>query len=188
MDPLDDGREHHGAVRHPRFRGAADLREAAARVITLFEPMPAIVTHCFGLFFGDTLAGAVVYGPEYGYNLRPATGNIGLLRGASLPQAPRNSGSRLIRQSMRQLPPQYRVVTAFVDHTHGEFGRVSRAAGFTEVGPSQGGRRVQIYHRGKLISERSARRQFGTSSAPRLAAMGLRVETTPRRTRYLCSR
>jgi hypothetical protein len=71
-------------------------REAAARVITLFEPMPAIVTHCFGLFFGDTLAGAVVYGPEYGHNLRPATGNIGLLRGASLPQAPRNSGSRLI--------------------------------------------------------------------------------------------
>jgi hypothetical protein len=50
-------------------------REAAARVITLFEPMPAIVTHTFGLFFGDMLAAVVVYGPESGHNLRPATGN-----------------------------------------------------------------------------------------------------------------
>jgi hypothetical protein len=161
-------------------------REAAARVITLFEPMPAVVTHAFGLFFGDTLAAAVVYGPEYGHNLRPTMGNIGLLRGASLPWAPRNCGSKLVRASMRLLPPQFTRVVAFSDPTHGERGVIYRAAGFTEIGPSLGGRRVFVHHQGKVLSDRSARRVFGTSSAPRLAAMGLRVETTPRRTRWLC--
>jgi hypothetical protein len=94
-------------------------REAAARVITLFEPMPAIVTHTFGLFFGDTLAAVCCFGPHYLANIRAQPGCIALLRGACLPQAPRNSGSRLIRGAMRQLPPQYRVVTAFADALHG---------------------------------------------------------------------
>jgi hypothetical protein len=31
-------------------------RETAAAAVTLHEPMPAIVTHSFGLFFGETLA------------------------------------------------------------------------------------------------------------------------------------
>jgi hypothetical protein len=163
-------------------------REAAVRVITLFEPMPAIVTHTFGLFFGDTMAAVCCFGPHYLANIRAQPGCIALLRGACLPQAPRNSGSRLIRGAMRQLQPQYRVVTAFADALHGERGAIYQAAGFAELGPSSGGRRVFVHHQGKVLSDRGARRRFGTSSAPRLAAMGLRVETTPRRTRYLCSR
>ena len=90
--------------------------------------------------------------------------------------------------SAEMLPPQFRVVTAFADALHGERGAIYKAVGFTEIGPSQGGRRVQVFHRCKFISERSARRRFGTSSAPRLAAMGLRAESTQRRTRYLALR
>jgi hypothetical protein len=162
-------------------------RQAAAAVITLFEPMPAVVTHCFGLFFGPVLAGAVCFGPDYVANLRPQPESIALKRGVLLPHAPRNSASKLIRGSMRQLPSEYRTVTAYVDCTHGERGVVLKAAGFT-IGPSYSGRRVLVYHRGKFISERMARHRFGTSSALRLAAMGLRVETVPRRTRYTAAR
>jgi hypothetical protein len=100
---------------------------------------------------------------------------------ACLPQAPRNSGSRLIRGAMRQLRLLPTPSTASAV-------RSTKPRGFVEIGPSQGGRRVQVFHRGRFISERSARRRFGTASAPGLAAMGLRVESTPRRTRYLASR
>ena len=31
--------------------------------------MPAVSRYCFGIFFGDRLGGAVVYGDEYGENL-----------------------------------------------------------------------------------------------------------------------
>jgi hypothetical protein len=163
-------------------------REAAAAVITLFEPMPAIVTHSFGLFFGNTLAAVCCFGPHYGHNIRQQADCIGLLRGACLPEAPRNSGSRLIRQAMKQLPQQIRTVAAFSDPTHGERGAIYREAGFTDIGASPGGRRVLVHHQGRVLSERSARRRFGTSSAHRLAAMGMRVESTPRRLRYVAMR
>jgi hypothetical protein len=42
--------------------------------------------------------------------------------------------------------------------------------------------------RGRVLSERSARRLFGTSSVPKLAALGLKVETVPRRFRYVLAR
>ena len=57
---------------------AVDIRGAQVRPITLaeartiiekFEPMPAVSRYCFGIFFGDRLGGAVVYGDEYGENL-----------------------------------------------------------------------------------------------------------------------
>ena len=105
-----------------------------------------------------------------------------------MPWAPRNCASKLIRCAMDQLPPQVRTVVAFSDATVGETGTIYRAAGFACIGASRGGRRVLVHHKGKVLSERSARRLFGTSSAPRLAALGLKVETVPRRERYLAVR
>jgi hypothetical protein len=65
---------------------------------------------------------------------------------------------------------------------------VSRAAGFEEIGPSRGGRRVLVHYQGRVISEREARRLFGTSRAAKLAALGLKVETVPRRARWCAER
>ncbi len=98
-----------------------------------------------------------------------------------------NSGSLLIRRSMALLPPQYKVITATVDAQAGEIGVIYQAAGFVYVGTSKG-IRLHIYDGNREISERQARREYGTSSASRLKALGLKVEYMPRRERYFAFR
>jgi hypothetical protein len=56
--------------------GAAEVRAIAygeARALIeqneYLGTMPAVATHCFGIFFGGRLGGAVVYDSEYGENL-----------------------------------------------------------------------------------------------------------------------
>jgi hypothetical protein len=83
--------------------------------------------------------------------------------------------------------PHYHTVTAFSDAAQGERGVIYRAAGFVDVGASRG-RRVLVHCEGKIISERRARGRFGTASAHRLAALGFKVETVPRRCRYIALR
>jgi hypothetical protein len=161
---------------------------AAARVIDHYEPTASFASHAFGLFCGEILLGAVIYGADPIGNLRQASvPTLALKRGALLPGAPFNAASKLIGRSIRQLPRRIRQVVAFADSTHGERGVVLKAAGFT-IAPSYSGKRVMVHHRGKLISERTARHRFGTSSARQLAALGLKVETVPRRQRYAVMR
>jgi hypothetical protein len=170
----------------------------AKTIITLYEPMPRVSNGlAYGLFIGDALAGAVVFGPDPAANLGVwrrygCDGQIiALLRGACAPWAPRNAGSKLLRGAMRMLPDHYKVVTAFSDATLGERGVIYKAAGFIAAGvmANKGRRRrVLIRYRGKMLSERSARRRFGTSSARRLAKLGFKVETVPRRSRYFAFR
>jgi hypothetical protein len=167
--------------------GEAALTKATVRLITwrdakeiisLYEPMPAVSSLAYGLFIGDHLAAAVVFCPDPSANLQDHYNGstIALLRGACAPRAPRNAASKLIRAAMRLLPKQYKVVTAFADATVGE------------RGGSKGGRRVLIRYQGRWLSERSARRRFGTSSASKLARLGFRVETVPRRERWFAFR
>jgi hypothetical protein len=160
---------------------------------------PANVPGCllaYALRIGEALAGVVMFGHEYAENLGVwdrygYDGKIiALLRGACAPGAPHCAASKLIRGAMRLLPPRYKVITALSDATLGEHGRVYRAAGFHSLTAmaTGGGRPVLVRYQGKLISERSARRRFGTSSASKLAALGFRVETVPRRIRYFAFR
>jgi hypothetical protein len=165
----------------------------AKRIITLYEPMPGVVSSglAYGLFIDGVIAGAVVFGPDPAANLwRRFDGQaIALLRGACAPWAPRNAGSMLVRGAMRLLPPQYKIVTAFSDATLGERGVIYKAAGFHAVGVmTPGGRRVLVRYGGQWLSERSARQRFGTSSGRQLARLGYRVETVPRRSRYFAFR
>lgn len=168
--------------------------QAAKEIITLYEPM-LNGGLAYGLFIDGTLAGAVVFGPEPAANLRVwdrydwTDKIICLQRGACAPWAPRNTASKLIRRAMRLLPQRYKVVTALSDVTLGERGAIYRAAGFHSVGVmATGGRRVLVRYRGKWLSERSARRHFGTASARQLAKLGFKVETVPRRARYFAFR
>jgi hypothetical protein len=170
----------------------------AKTIITLYEPMPRVSSGlAYGLVINGEIAGAVVFGPDPAANLGVwrrygCDGEIiALLRGACAPWAPRNAGSKLVRGAMRLLPPQYKVVTAFSDATLGERGVIYKAAGFTAAGVMSKKwrtRRVLIRYRGKMLSERSARRRFGTSSVRRLAKLGFKVETVPRRSRYFAFR
>jgi hypothetical protein len=88
---------------------------------------------------------------------------------------------------MALLPPQYKVITATVDPQVGEVGTVYQAAGFVYVGVSKG-IRLHIHDGDRVISERQARGQYGTSSTQHLKALGLRVEYMPRRERYFAFR
>jgi hypothetical protein len=56
---------------HPAQGGPPICDSDAAWRVTMYEPMPAVTGPCFVLFIGEALAAAVVYGPEYGHNLRP---------------------------------------------------------------------------------------------------------------------
>jgi hypothetical protein len=156
--------------------------------------MPAVATHAFGIFFGARCGGAVVFGPEYTEN-RGVWSRYGfdgkiiaLLRGACEPWAPPHSASKLIRRAMRLLPEHYRVVTATCDATAGEVGTIYQAASFDYVGQMHSGGRALIWWRGKILSERQAKRQFGTQGRKRLAALGIRSHLVPRRARYFAFR
>jgi hypothetical protein len=165
------------------------LREARP-IIEAHEPMCGVGTLAFGLFLGEALASVVVFGVHPASNFSPARydGTLALLRGVTLPWAPRNCGSKLIRGAMAMLPSSYSKVVAFADATLGERGIIYRAAGFEPLGASRGSRRILVHHQGRVLSERTARRRFGTISAPRLAALGLKVETVPRRSRWIVCR
>ena len=180
----------------PVSRPAVSLAHAVVRPIALSdarqvieqrEPMCGGATLAYGLFLGHTLASVVVCGIHPASNLSPRYHQtIALLRGVTLPWAPRNCSSKLIRRAMDLLSAaSYTRVIAFSDSTLGERGVIYRAAGFQPIGASRGGRRVQVHFQGRVLSERGARRLFGTSSAPKLAALGLKVETVPRRLRWV---
>jgi hypothetical protein len=183
-----------------------EIRTATVRPIPLSEAkaiierhewlgkMPAVAVHAFGIFFGDKCGGAVVFGPEYAENLGKWDGYgytgkiIALLRGACEPWAHPHSASKLIRRAMRFLPDRYRVVTATCDGAAGEVGTIYQSAGFDYVGGMRGGGRALIHWQGRIISERQAKRRFGTEGRKRLAALGIRSHLVPRRTRYFAFR
>jgi hypothetical protein len=182
---------------------AADISTAEVRPITLadakaiieqYEPMPAVSRYCFGIFFGERLGGAVLYGDEYAENLRVwdcygYSGKIiALLRGACAHWAHEHAASKLIRRSMRLLPEQYKVITATVDRSAGEIGTIYQACGFDFVGTMRNGGRALIRVNGKHMSERQAGRLAGTRGGRALAKLGFDACPVPRRERYFAFR
>jgi hypothetical protein len=131
--------------------------------------MPAIVLFAFGIYFGPDLGGVVAYSPEYGENLGVwdkygYTGKIiTLSRGACTWWAHPHSASKLIRGSMKLLPPRYEVVTATVDAAAGEVGTIYQACNFDYVQMDTNARNGAIIN-GKTYTARSIRREFGSGS------------------------
>ena len=120
----------------------------AREIVERFEPMPAQCRLAYGIFFDGACGGVVVFSDEYAENLGVwdrygFSGKIILLsRGVCLHWAPKNANSRLVRQAMRLLPPQYGIVTATTDATLGERGVIYRAAGVCPRPDEQQGRQV----------------------------------------------
>jgi hypothetical protein len=109
---------------------------------------------------------------------------IALLRGACLPWAHPHSASKLIRGSIKQFPERFLVVTATCCAAVGEVGTIYQAAGFDYLGPMYRGTRALIRYAGKIVSERQAKRKFGTCRRRALARPGISSYLVPRRSRY----
>ncbi len=164
-----------------------DLKKAVVREISLNEAkkiiveyewlgcLPAVNWKAFGIFFEETLGGAVVFGPEYSENLGVwdkygYTGKMILLsRGACVHWTPPNTGSKLIMRAIKMLPEKYKVVTCTVDSLAGEIGTIYQACNFIYVGsmrasnPRKGGATRQSWLiGGKLYGSRSMRAKIGT--------------------------
>jgi len=177
----------------------ADVREVsyetAQAIIEKYEwlgTMPAVVRHCYGIFFDGCCAGVAVYGDEYAENLGVwdkygFTGKIiALLRGACVHWAHPHSASKLTRESMKLLPGRYKVITATTDSTAGEVGTIYQACGFVYVATmSAGGKRASVQRKnGRAMSGRQAGRLYGTRGHDRLSALGVVADAVPRKGRY----
>lgn len=177
----------------------ADVREVsfdtAKSIIEKYEwlgTMPAIVRHCYGIFFDGCCGGVVVYGDEYAENLGVwdkygFTGKIICLsRGACTHWSPVGTASRLIRRSMDLLPQRYEVITCTCDESAGEIGTIYQACGFDYVGVWSRGKAgvAHVTVDGKRVSERAAKERYGTRGVDALRGMGLDSTTSKRKARY----
>jgi hypothetical protein len=168
-------------------------RETAGPFIEQYEwlgCLPAVTWHCFGLYFDGLLGAVVTYGPEYSENLGKLKregkvracadwsrygfeGKMILLsRGACAHWTPPNTGSKIIRLSMRMLDKKYEVITATVDPAAGEIGTIYQACGFHYVGSMRKANpkvtfREQDRHawmiNGKIIGSRTMRARIGST-------------------------
>jgi hypothetical protein len=176
----------------------ADVRpvtfETAKAVIEEYEwlgTMPHICLHAFGIFFDGACGGVVTYSTEYCENLGRwdqygFTGKIILLsRGACVHWAHPHAGSKLIRASMRMLPPRYEVVTAMTDRRAGEYGTIYQACGFDYVGALRErtglvARQDTVVVDGRMLAHRTTKQRFGTGNKKKIAEMlGDRVSFVP---------
>ncbi len=148
-------------------------RALAKKMIEEYEwlgCMPAVSQYYFGIFFDDVCGGVVVFGTEYvenrgSWDKYGYTGKIILLsRGVCLHWTPKNTNSKLIMSAIKMLPEKYEVVTATVDRKAGEFGTIYQACNFHYVGAMRKNKRVAFIIDGKLVTDRSLRSRFGTSS------------------------
>lgn len=134
--------------------------------------MPAISQYAYGLFFGEHLAGCVIFSPEYSQNMRlwekyGFNGKMILLsRGACVHWAPNWANSFLVSRAIRLLPKEYEVVTATIDPAAGEFGTIYQACNFTYVGAmrdrSGNKHRYQFLIDGRIVGTRTIRSRLGT--------------------------
>ncbi len=147
--------------------------------------MPAVVWHCYGIYFNGHLGGAVVYGPEYSENLGVwdkygFTGRMILLsRGACVHWAHPHSASKLIRNSIRALPRRFDVVTATVDRAAGELGTIYQACNFV-FAPMNTHTRSGMISAGKTITSRQMRQRFGKANKATANKFGCPVIEHPK--------
>jgi hypothetical protein len=139
--------------------------------------MPAMVKHCYGIFFEGNCGGVVVYSDEYSENLGhwdkyDYTGKMILLsRGACVHWSHKHSASKLICQSIKMLPDKYKIVTATVDELAGEIGTIYQACNFIYIGSMREnnpniknpkGSRFGVIIKDKLYGSRAMRQKVGS--------------------------
>ena len=113
------------------------------------KTMPDSTKYVFAGFYGEKLAGIIVYGMGSGKNqysaLFPNIQNgqyLELTRMWSADEMPRNSESKLIGGSFKLLPPEIEILVSFADPSHNHAGTIYQATNWYYCGMSNGGRQL----------------------------------------------
>ena len=109
--------------------------------------MPDAVQDAFAAFDGDTLVGAVAYGPggtskTFGAIIEghDTKNSRELVRLWIHPKMPKNSASLIVSRSLKQLPEQVGLVVSFADSGQGHSGFVYQALNFRYLGTTTRGK------------------------------------------------
>jgi len=156
-------------------------RSLAKKIVEEYEwlgCMPAFSKYYFGIFYDGVCAGVTVFGKDYIENLGHwdkyhYTGRMLLLsRGVCVHWAHPHSGSKLIMESIKQLPKEYDVVTATIDQAAGEIGTIYQACNFTYIGSMRESNpniknknprdRFGVRINGKIYGARAMRNKIGS--------------------------
>lgn len=123
------------------------------------------VAHCFGLFDGETLVGAMLYGGLAMANAWKKYGDsdaevLELRRLVLIDDTPRNSESFFIGHTLRWLKKntQVKTIVSYADPNYGHSGVIYRATNFTHVGMTSPGR--VIMWRGKKYHDKAIRTKY----------------------------
>lgn len=111
------------------------------------KTMPDSTKHCFAGYYGDVLAGIVVFGMGSGKNqytsLIPNIKNgeyLELTRLWSPDGMPHNTESKLIMKSISMLPSEIKLIVSFADPSRNHAGTIYQATNFYYCGMSSGGK------------------------------------------------
>lgn len=113
------------------------------------KTMPDSTIATFAGYYGDRLAGIIVFGMGSGKNqytaLFPNIENgqyLELTRLWSADEMPRNTESKLISKSMKLLSEDVQIVLSFADPSHNHVGTIYQATNWYYCGMSNGGRQL----------------------------------------------
>lgn len=123
------------------------------------------VTHCFGLYDGDRMVGAMLYGGLAMANAWKKYGNseadvLELRRLVLIDDTPRNSESFFIGHTLRWLRKntEVKTIVSYADPNYGHSGVIYRATNFKHVGMTSPGR--VIMHNGKKYHDKAIRAKY----------------------------
>ena len=123
--------------------------------------MPDNAFNCFAGFYGDKIAGVVVYGNGANNNTFSALipdievkNCRELMRLWSADGMPKNTESKLISESLKQLPEEIYLVVSFADPSHNHKGIIYQASNFYYCGMSNPSKML-MDNSGKLFHVRS---------------------------------
>lgn len=124
------------------------------------------VSHCFGLYDGNMMVGAMVYGPLGMANAWKKYGSketevVELRRLCCIDDTPRNTESYFIGKTIRYLRKNtdFKVVVSYADPTYGHSGVIYRASNFQFVGKSAKGK-VIVCDDGRRFHDKSVRAYY----------------------------
>ncbi len=111
------------------------------------KTMPDSTMHCFAGYYGEALAGIIVFGMGSGKNqytaLVPEIQNgeyLELTRLWSPDNMPHNTESKLIMKSISMLPKEIKLIVSFADPSRNHAGTIYQATNFYYCGMSAGGK------------------------------------------------